>query len=156
MTLENHNMLVNLSYIFRCLLLLGIVDDIMITKGFAKEVAEAAQVKLDRPTCLYLMVNHAPNNSATYQPGTDAEGNAVIGADLNSIKIEPPSEIQVPVRIDLSRYLRLGDIHTPMAKVGEIKRMENGQLYFNNQPLFQEDQTQVIEACKKILAYPPS
>jgi hypothetical protein len=41
------------------------------------------------------------------------------------------------------------------AEAGEVKfRIDGQRLYFNNQPLFHEDQAQIMEACRKILMHP--
>ncbi|MGB0935405.1 MAG: hypothetical protein ACPGXY_04990 [Alphaproteobacteria bacterium] len=60
-------------------------------------------VQISRELCDRIMVDHIPDGSVAYQPDT-----GVVPADLGgSIQITPPTQIRIPVQIDLERYLAI-------------------------------------------------
>lgn len=63
-----------------------------------------AQVRIeDTGRCRFVEV-HRPAPDVTYRPGVDAQGNAVVPADLPSPgRVAPPTDITVRLEIPLSR-----------------------------------------------------
>lgn len=113
---------------------------------------KAAKVKVTKRQCAQVLVNSGAD--VAYKPGVDARGRKVAGANLKSTgpKIEPPKEISFDINYDLSSKVSGagGNVYDPNFKVGTVT-VKDGVPYFNGQPLEDQEQKKLAEACKKIM-----
>ncbi len=116
-----------------------------------------AAVTITRADCARL-VEHLPAPDVAYQPGVDAYGRAVAGADLNSgTQIQVPETLHIPIEIDLLERFgipanpALYDADVP---VGEVV-YRDGRLTFEGQPLQDEAAAELSKRCQKIMQGKP-
>lgn len=111
-----------------------------------------AKVKVTKRQCAQI-VTHTGADVA-YKPGVDARGRKVAPVEMKSSgpKIEPPKEISFDINYDLSSKVTGtgGNVYDPNFKVGTVT-VKGGVPYFNGQPLEDQHQKDLIEACKKIV-----
>ena len=100
------------------------------------------------------LVTHQTAPDVAYQPGVDVRGRPVAPADLpGGVVIEPPRTFIIPIEIDLVE--RFGLLSTVPgfeadALVGTVL-YDDGQLFFNGQPLIDPMQTAIAEACRQLI-----
>ena len=90
--------------------------------------------------------------SAEYKPGVDARGRKVKSADLGGASpIKLPEEITIDIGIDLEEKYGLGAAgkYTGTAKIGQVK-VRNSQVFWNGQPLGNQEQSAIAEACRRM------
>ena len=90
--------------------------------------------------------------SAEYKPGVDVRGRKVKSADLGGgSPIKLPKEITIDIGIDLDEKYGLGagGKYTGEAKIGKVK-VRNGQVFWNGQPLGNQEQGAIAAACKRM------
>lgn len=87
--------------------------------------------------------------SADYQPGVDANGNAVAPADLPSSGLPSPAIDNFPIEID---QRLAGKFNIPPGLGGKAilgyVTLRGNQPYFNGQPLSADQSTALAEACR--------
>ncbi|ARN84166.1 hypothetical protein [Candidatus Nucleicultrix amoebiphila] len=75
----------------------------------SKEASEKVTIplKLTKDLCNELVIDALPQEDVAYKEGVDVDGNKVESAELSGgIKIRPPKEITIPIRLDVTKYLR--------------------------------------------------
>jgi len=90
--------------------------------------------------------------SAKYKPGVDARGRKVKSADLGGASpIKLPEEITIDIGIDLDEKYGLGagGKYTGEARISQVK-VRNGQVFWNDQPLGNQEQGAIAEACRRM------
>lgn len=99
-------------------------------------------------TCAELAHAKPAVPGADYQPGIDANGNAVAPADLPSATPSPAVE-DFPIEIDkrFKGQFKLPPGTSGKAILGYVT-LRGNQAYFNGQPLSAEQNTALAEACK--------
>lgn len=117
-------------------------------------VAQAAHAKVvvNKEICDQIMIDATPEADVAYKPDEDPN---VPPADIGgSIKIKPPTQINIPVYIDLQKYTGGGVIppssNQNSGDVGNIVVHSDGRIYFNGQPLFHEDEYMIKQACREL------
>lgn len=109
----------------------------------------AANIQIDSSVCANAAA-YTPAPDVAYQPGVDANGNAVAPADLpgSSPAIKPPRTIVIPLQLNLQNALHLNNsnLYSPDAIVGVVK-YRDGQVTFNGQPVGQDAEAQIQAAC---------
>lgn len=111
-------------------------------------------VRISREDCLRL-VEHEPAADVEYQPGVDVHGDPVAPADLYpQPEIELPETVSIPIEVDLDERFDLpadssfkGDVQVGTVEVD----LEDGQAYFNGQPLTSPEERYLAERCQQIL-----
>lgn len=102
-------------------------------------------------TCAELAHTNKPAMpGADYQPGIDANGNAVAPADLPPSGAAPsPAVEDFPIEIDkrFKGQFKLPPGTSGKAIVGYVT-LRGNQAYFNGQPLSADQNTALAEACK--------
>ena len=116
--------------------------------------AFAATVVVQADDCASL-VEHIPDSDVPYRPGLDADGWAVTPADLgNSLRITPPREIRIPIQIDLQKKFGVPTdttlFSTSDTTVGTVT-YRDGRLWFDGQPLADEETARIAKLCRKKL-----
>lgn len=87
-----------------------------------------------RPAECQMLTEHMADNDVTYKPGVDADGNAVVPADLNAAPFEMPDVMTVPLSVDLVR--RLPDPPEGVfgeAPLGFLEVHKNGRVTYDGQ-----------------------
>jgi hypothetical protein len=129
---------------------------LMITAGFICSAAEAAQLTVSPAACDQL-VNYIEPAGVEYQPGVDANGNAVAPADIgNRRPIKPPTHIVIPITDYLASRLTGtqtnatgGNVLQPTANIGTVE-LTNGQVTFNGQPIGDDVDGDLGALCRKL------
>jgi len=111
-------------------------------------------VQISAQDCSQL-TRHIASNDATYQPGVDATGNAVVPADLNgSRQIPPPEVIIIPLTLDLADRLGIppGGNADYLARpvIGDVVVTRDGRVSFNGIPLTSDAQHELAQKCQRI------
>ncbi len=85
------------------------------------------------------LAQHTPSNDVNFQPGVDAQGNAVAPADLNATQPIVKHFIEVPLTIDLARRMNLSVAGAEMrANIGVLRLgTQDGSVIFNGQDITQ-------------------
>ena len=116
-------------------------------------IGPAIAVTVSHDDCARV-VRHVPAPDVAYTPGRDVDGNPVVPADLEGgIRIEPLSEINIPITIDLQDRFGIpanNDLFEAEAHVGTVTRAD-GKTFFNGQKLSSEDEATLIAACREAL-----
>ena len=92
-----------------------------------------------------------PAPDVAYKPGVDVYGRRVAPADLGGgSPIKLPKEITIDIGIDLEEKYGLGagGTYTGTADIGKVK-VKDGRVTFNGQPLGDQEQQAIAEACRK-------
>lgn len=96
-------------------------------------------------------VAHTPAPDVSYTPGVDANGNAVVTADLPAATgtPQPPSTIIIPLQLDLKNALRLPSTskYTSSDTNLGIIEYKDGKTTFNGQPIDAAAEAQIQAAC---------
>ena len=115
--------------------------------------ASVATIRITVEDCRAL-VAHQPAADVAFQPGIDVRGRPVVPADLpGAVAVTPPSTFIIPIEIDLVDRLGL----LPSAPGFEADALigtvlyDNGQIFFNGQPLIDPLQTAIAEACRQLI-----
>lgn len=109
---------------------------------------------LGKADCEALMrwvpVEARPAPGVAYQPGIDARGNAVVGADVDGTPspIRRPDEITFSIATDLDEKYGIGSsgVFSGEGTLGAVS-VRGGQVFWNDQPLDGGDQAAVRAAC---------
>lgn len=130
--------------------LLSVVSILSLFAATAAEAASAkgSSVKVSRSECKGF-VKH--QSSAEYKPGVDARGKKVKEADLpGSSPIKLPETISIDIGFDLDKKYGLGSggKYTGESVIGKVT-VKGDKVFFNGQPLDQNDQAAIAEACRK-------
>ena len=84
-----------------------------------------------------------------YQPGVDVNGRAVVPADMQTNRIQPPEVIEFNIAVDVAEYI--GIPTQPgienFANVGTIQ-VVNNQLFFNGEPLKTDSEQALLALCE--------
>ena len=106
-----------------------------------------AEIKITKADCDALIINADPMDNVAYQPDSSVNVS-------NSINLKLPSDqtMTIPLSLNLNRYVNQGQRHELNARafIGGIVRKPDGRLYFNGQPLFDNDEAIIKEACKNL------
>ncbi len=112
-----------------------------------------AEVTISRADCARL-VDHVPAPGVAYQPGVDAYGREVAGAELNSgVEIQAPETLHIPIEIDLQERFGIPanpDLYDADVPLGEVV-YRDGRLSFNGQPLQDEAAAELTRRCQDII-----
>ena len=100
-------------------------------------------------------VRHVPSGDVAYKPGIDAQGRAVVPADLGGgVQIKPPTEFSIPITIDLQKRLGIpvdpNSFQTQNFTVGTIT-WKDGKGHFNGQPLQSAESERLAALCQERL-----
>ena len=120
----------------------------------------AAEITLTKDECQALIgtpVTHVPAAGVAYQPGMDAYGNPVAGADLAGAPspIQMPDEISFDISTDLEEKYGIGTsgVFSGEGTIGKVT-FRGGQAYWNDQPLDAGDSAAVVRACQATYGKP--
>lgn len=112
------------------------------------------------------LINHVPDADVAYQPGVDVKGRKVAPADVaGTPQIKLPDKVTIDIGFDLGKKynipgnsnIQYGDsgydsttqnLYTGEGKLGQVV-WQNGQAWYNGQPLTSEDQAALAAACAK-------
>lgn len=113
--------------------------------------AAAVTVTVTDDDCTRLTA-HVPDPGVAYRPGVDADGEAVIPADLGGgLRIEAPKEIEIPIQIDLQRKIGVpvnpDQFQTKDTTVGTVT-WRDGRVFYNGQPLLDEETARIARLCQ--------
>jgi len=89
-------------------------------EGAEKSVDEIVELEFSKEFCQKITTEHRPQNDVMYQAGIDAEGEAVVPADLNAFSVPIPKKIVIPLTIHKQYSLKTqssGTVTTPEGKV---------------------------------------
>ena len=117
------------------------------------DVAAATEITITPAACDQL-VNYIEPPGVEYQPGVDANGDAVVPADLgNRQPVKPPRQIVVPITDYLASRLNAsqtnGGVIQPQALLGTVA-LTDGILTFNGQPLGSDVDGDLGALCRKM------
>lgn len=91
-----------------------------------KNVDDIIKLELSKEFCQKLIIEHRPRHDVMYQGGIDAEGEAVVPADLNAFVVPVPKRITIPITIQKQYSLTTqssGTITTPEGAVsGQVSQ----------------------------------
>lgn len=80
---------------------------------------------------------HKPDATVAYQPGVDAQGNAVVPADVAPSPMNVPDVMEVPMTADLGKAMNI-DLPTGFetkASLGNLKLFRDGRVEYNGQDI---------------------
>lgn len=111
--------------------------------------AMAQTVVIDDAAC-QTIVQHQPADDVTYQPGVDAEGNPVVGADLHTSPIQLPDTISFDITVDVMKYAGIAPPKgvEGQAVIGRVDVAKDGRMYFNGQPMEGQSEAALRALCK--------
>jgi len=113
--------------------------------------AMAKDLVVNQQICDQMVIDHTPDADVAYKPSEDMGPPADIGGTK---QIQLPKEIKIPISVDTQKYM--GALGNPAnsgldyADLGSVVVHDDGRVYYNGQPLFDEDQQAIKEACKKL------
>ena len=106
--------------------------------------AHAATATVSASTCAQL-TEHVADSSIAYKPGVDAMGRKVAPADLGGgFKFTPPKEIKIPIQITPEG--NSSSFYSTSYTNVETVTYWNGQVYFNDKPLQDNETTRIDNA----------
>lgn len=121
-----------------------------LAEGLAQE-QPPVQLVISDDVCRAL-VAHEPAADVAYQPGVDVLGRPVAPADLpGGVRFDAPEDFVVPISRDLDGQFGFPDDTTVFegdAIFGTVTYID-GQLFFNNQPLFDPAQALIARLCRE-------
>ncbi len=104
------------------------------------------------------LVAHVPSADATYQPGVDVRGKAVVPADLGGAPIDLPATIDIQLNVDVAR--RLGARGTEgsnilssrkglegLAPLGKLT-VKGNDVFWNGRQIQSQDEAALAAACR--------
>jgi hypothetical protein len=114
--------------------------------------AEAQTVSMRSDDCAQL-VRHAAAADVAFQPGVDLQGRFVVAADLGgSVQINPPTEFNIPITMDLQRRFGIPVdptlFQTQNFSVGTVT-WKHGRGYFNGQALQNDESEKLAALCQR-------
>lgn len=115
--------------------------------------AAAETITITSDACAYA-TEYQKDTGVDYQPGVDADGNAVAPADLDGQGgfMPWPQDITIPLALDLHNSLHLSNKLTGTdALIGTVE-YKNGKLTFNGEPVNDASRTDIIAACHQAQA----
>ncbi len=128
---------------------------------------DGVEVILTYEKCQELLIHGVADEDIAYKPDVDEDGQALVPVNADAMpQIVLPKEIKVPIHVNFMKDLTRSaadiaedfesdeDSFVRPAEIGVVKMLDDGRVYFNNQPLEPEDQTHIMEACKKLLKHP--
>ncbi len=109
-------------------------------------------------TCAAL-ANYVPAPDVAYRPGVDAEGNAVVPADLGGAPpIRVPDFFSVAITVEVAHRLGIpvfpdpanpqNDLYKPEAAIGVVTYTD-GRFEFNGQPLQDDAEAELAALCQR-------
>jgi hypothetical protein len=118
----------------------------------------AEEIVVTKAFCDQYMIEHVPDDDVAYKP--DANLDMGPPADIGgAITIKPPTDISIPLELNLNKYKGRGgwgrkrsgnNKYTNDVYLGEINILEDGRVYYNDQPLFHEDEFAIKQACRQL------
>lgn len=111
--------------------------------------AMAQTVVIEQAACR-AMVQHQPAGDVAYQPGVDADGNPVVGADLYASPIQLPETISFDITVDVMKYAGIAPPKgvEGQAVIGRVDVAKDGRMYFNGQPMEGQSEAALRALCK--------
>lgn len=113
----------------------------------------ANDLVVTKKMCEQLVIDHTPDADVAYKPDQDLDMGPP--ADIGGTRqIKLPEEIRVPINVDLQKYM--GSVGNPplagldYGELGSVVVHSDGRMYYNGQPLFDEDAYAIKEACRKL------
>lgn len=112
--------------------------------------------QVNREICQSLNIQANENFDVRDQPGRTADGRAVAPADLpNSLSIQVPDKISIPVQLNVKNFSQLQNpaynLSLDQGDIGQIDiDLHSGKIYYNNQPLFNEQEQKIREICHQL------
>lgn len=122
----------------------------VLTPGAA--LAEKAKVAVKREDCAQV-TRHQPAADVAYKPGVDVNGKSVTPADLNGgTNLRLPEKIEIPITIELEKRLGIpkNNLYKAEPAIGKVV-WRNGKLWFNGQPLHNDEEARLVAACREAL-----
>ncbi len=119
----------------------------------ARSRAEPIIIRVTAEDCARLVV-HKPDADAAYQPGVDAEGRPVAAAEGDA-PIRPlrlPEAYTIEITVDLQKRFNLppnAKLYAGEAKLGNVTVMQDGQVFFNGEPIIDEEQAMLAALCQE-------
>lgn len=118
----------------------------MLTTNAVADGVETA-VSITQKECKKILRLHR-FSSADYEPGVDAHGGKVTGADLNTNqRIKVPNEITFDIGVDLAERYDLPSGFYGKGSIGKIT-IKSRDVYWNDQKLGTSENEAIVEACK--------
>lgn len=116
--------------------------------------ADGATAKVDPALCR-LVAKHTPDANVAYQPNMDAQGHAVVPADLpGAPQINLPKQIKIPLTVNLAKTLNLDTTIYPGNQLGAGSEanlgtftVEGDTVSFNGQALTDAQQDNLAVLC---------
>jgi hypothetical protein len=95
---------------------------------------------------------HVPDADVAYQPGVDAHGRQVAPAGTEDYSHFTPDldALEIPITLDMGRYIALPTDATARAQVGTIT-FKNGKPYYNDKPLHKSQHQRLLRMCQDLL-----
>lgn len=138
----------NKMQVTRCKKLFFVVGAVLASCFLFLASAQAETITITSDACAYA-TEYQKDPGVDYQPGVDAEGNAVAPADLDGQGgfMPWPQDITIPLALDLQNSLHLSSKLTGTdALIGTVE-YKNGKLSFNGEPINDASRTDIIAAC---------
>jgi len=108
---------------------------------------DAGKVRITKKDCRKL-VRHMAAPDVDYQPGVDAHGRPVVPADLGGgSPIKVPDEITFNIGKDLAK--EFNPKYAGEAVFGKVTVKKDGRVFWNGQPIGDQSQNAIAEACRK-------
>lgn len=110
-------------------------------------------VQVTAEDCARLVV-HKPDGAARYEPGLDAYGRPVAGAegDAPQRSVRLPEAYAIEITVDLQKRFNLppnAKLYAGEAKLGYVTVEQDGRAYFNGEPIFDEEQAMLAALCQE-------
>jgi hypothetical protein len=113
--------------------------------------AAQPQLQVTAADCRRL-VQYIPSGDVNYRPGTDVYGRSVAPADLSPPpSLGPPELMTVFIDADLRRFgvPATSPLFQPFVGIGAISFDNNGNVFFNGQPLGGAEQYAIGQICRQ-------
>ncbi|MFN7709701.1 MAG: hypothetical protein ACK5O7_01890 [Holosporales bacterium] len=120
---------------------------------------ERVGFRLTPGICRHILVRTNARGDVKFRANVDAEGKPLVPVDLNSYERIIPDQVILPIWFDLSRYSDRGMLDPSAsarhrdkgsALVAELLIKKSGEIYLNDQPLFDEDEAMLRSACQQL------
>ncbi len=126
----------------------------LIAAALAPAAADDAKLRITKADCIRL-VKHQPAPDAAFQPGVDAHGRPVAGAEVDgAARIDRIEDVVIV--IDINLFDRLGIPPDPESYEAEavigVVQLKGDTILFNGEPLRSEAHSVLAESCRRRLS----
>lgn len=143
---------------FKLTLLLGCLAFLRVmtcAQAYADAAKESVRPSSPDPAFCRALVAHRPDADVAFQPGVDVHGRAIAPADVpggvGRVSVFP---LEIPLTADLATVLNVPTVNFPFnamkrndIKLGELTLNEAGKVFYNGQPLSDEQQENLAVVC---------